>query len=66
MRRLRQQRRFLKENEQKMFDKGLEDVEELKLLEALKHAASVERIAYSLSSLDEFLSSDIFSASILE
>lgn len=56
----------MKENEQKMFDKGLEDVEELKLLEALKHAASVERIAYSLSSLDEFLSSDIFSASILE
>ena len=32
LKRLRQQRRFLKEREQKMFDKGLDDVEKLKRL----------------------------------
>ena len=38
LQRLRKQKRFLKEREQKMFDKGLNNVEELERLEELEKA----------------------------
>ena len=38
LQRLRKQKRFLKEREQKMFDKGLDNVEELERLEELEKA----------------------------
>ena len=42
-----------------MFNKGLNDVEELERLKDLKKASSVERIAALSTSLDKFLSSII-------
>lgn len=55
--RLRHQKRFLREKEQKMFDKGLSDVEELERLEEMEKVAEVERTIPSASSLDDWFGS---------
>lgn len=61
LQRLRKQKRFLKEREQRMFDKGLDDVEELERLEDRERAAEVERAAAASLSLDDFLCSGALS-----
>ena len=43
LQRLRKQKRFLREKEQKMFDKELSDIEELERLEGLEQAATLEQ-----------------------
>ena len=42
-----------------MFDKGLNDVEELERLEDLEKASSAKRIAASSTSLDEYFNPSI-------
>ena len=60
LKRFRQQKKFFKDREQKMFDKDLNDVEELKRLKSLKSLDHTE-IAFAASSfLDEFFISDAF------
>ena len=49
-----------------MFDKGLNDVEELKYLEDLENASSVEQTAVSSTSLDEFLGSTMLPSDLLD
>lgn len=53
--RLRQQKRFLREKEQKMFDKGLSDVEELERLEEMEKVAEIEKSLPLAGSLDDWL-----------
>ena len=57
LKRLRDQKRFLKEKEQKMFDKSLDDVEELERLEDLERASEIERVAASSLTYDVFSNS---------
>ena len=52
---LRKQKQFLKDCEQKMFDKGLADVEELEHLEDLEKAAEVEKLT-AVQNFNEFSS----------
>lgn len=59
LKRLRQQRRFIKAQEQRMFDKGLDDVEELERLEQLEKAQEIQTAAAHSSSLDDFLDADM-------
>ena len=56
LQRLRKQKWFLKNREQKMFDKGLADVEELERLKDIEKAAEVEKLAASVQNSDEFSS----------
>lgn len=65
LKRLRQQRRFLKEREQKMFEKGLSDVEELERLEELEKVAEIGVTLAGSSSLDELLSPSALSPGTL-
>ena len=44
-----------------MFNKGLNNIEELERLEALEYITNIELVAASSSTTDEFLSSDLFS-----
>ena len=60
--RLRVQKRFLRKKEQNMFDKGLDDVEELERLEDMEKAAEVERSVASASSLSEYFDPNFLSA----
>ena len=58
LKRLRQQKKFFKDREQKMFDKDLNDVEELKRLKSLKNFDHTEVALAASSFLDEFFTSD--------
>jgi len=59
LKRLRAQKRFLKEKEQRMFDKGLNDVEELERLEDLEKVQEVQRSTAGAPSIDDFLNANI-------
>lgn len=59
LKRLRAQKRFLKEKEQRMFDKGLSDVEELERLEDLEKAQEVQKRTVGASTIDDFLNADM-------
>ena len=61
LRRLRKQKKFLKDREKKLFDKGLSDVEEFERLEELEKANEVQRAAEAASSVDDFLTSGALS-----
>ncbi len=66
LKRLRQQKRFLKEREQRMFDKGLDDVEELERLEELEKAGELERALAECPTFSEFEGSGTLSPGALE
>ena len=65
LKRLRRQKQFLREQEQKMFDRGLDDVEELERLEELEKSSEVERAVTGAPTLDEFFSSRALSPGTL-
>ena len=65
LKRLRQQRRFLKKREQKMFEKRLSDVEKLERLEKLKKMTKIDVALAESFFLNEFLSFDTFSLETL-
>ena len=58
LKRLREQKRFLKEREQKMFNNALNDVKELKRLEELK---SVVEMIVDLENLNNLFTSSVLS-----
>ena len=60
LQRLKKQKRFLREKEQKMFDKELFDVKELKRLEVLEQAIALERIISTATCLDDLFTSSLF------
>jgi len=66
LKRLRKQRRFLKGKEQKMFDKGLSDVEELERLEELEKAQAVEGAVAKVTSADELFDPAAFDSPNLD
>jgi len=49
-----------------MFDKGLNNVEELERLEELKKFGEVKRTVVEAPSFDDFISSSVFSSSTLD
>ena len=55
LQRLRKQKRFLREKEQKMFDKKLFDVKKLKRLKNLKQTIALKRIISIAICFDDFL-----------
>ena len=62
LKRIRTQRRFLKEREQKLFDKGLSDVEELERLEELEKAQEVEKVVNGITSSDALADPSLWSS----
>ena len=59
LKRLCQQKKFLKQREQKLFDKNLSDVKELKCLKNLKKSAEIERNLVNVFSFNEFVETDV-------
>ena len=54
LQRLKKQKRFLREKEQKMFDKELFDVKELKRLKGLEQAITLKRVTSIVTCFDDF------------
>ena len=61
LKRIRAQRRFLKDREQKLFDRGLSDVEELERMEEMEKAKEVETSLGSNPAVND--SGDLFALS---
>jgi Rad3-related DNA helicase len=56
LQRLRRQKKFLKQREQKLYESGLDDSDELVRLEELERVNEVQQAIDNSSSLDDFLS----------
>ena len=57
LRRLRKQKKFLKDHEKRLFDKDLSEVEKFERLEELEKADEVQQVVANATSLDAFFSS---------
>ena len=64
LKRLRQQKKFFKQKKQKLFDKSLSNVKELKYLKDLKKSAEVERNLVNISFFSEFVKTDVLISEI--
>ena len=62
LKRFREQKRFSKEREQKMFDKNFDDVKKLKCLKAMKKVA---RKIVDLENLNDFFALDVLSSNAI-
>ena len=60
LQRLRKQKKFLKKQKQRMFNKDLNNVKELKRLKNREKAIEIEKIATTFLFLNDFLRSDMF------
>ena len=59
LKRLHQQKKFLKQRKQKLFDKSLSNVKKLKHLKDLKKSAEIERSLINVSFFNEFVETDV-------
>ena len=66
LKRFREQKRFLKEREQTMFDKSLNDMKQLKRLKKLKKIDEIEQKIDEIFSLNKLLDSKILSIKIFD
>ena len=66
LKRLRQQKKFLKQKKQKLFDKSLSNVKKLKHLKNLKKFAEVERSLVNVSFFNEFVETDVLISKIFD